>query len=410
MAQLKQMINKNKFYIIGTLILFLFLFYCSTKLCMNVAPDEYMRYDIPLFIYNHSYLPKGDEKEILNAIWGFSYGFTPYLPSIISFFFMKIASIFTTTPVHLLIAARLTSVLAGALTFFVCCKIGEEIFNHQMTIYLFAIFVSLLPQFMYLSLYLNNDSFSIFAIALIVYGWIKGIKTNWNCKWCIFLGVAIGICAIAIAALVVGGWFFIRNAMIHNGDFLGMNSMYDCGEKYAMPGYQLSQRDTYQNQGISVFSMIFDTNWIITTIKSFICTTGYMQYMISGKRFYLYLIIILFGMIMMLIALKRKYQFKFKFENYFIICLILCVLIPIILSIKYSYSIDYQPQGRYIMSILIPIALFMSIGYEYFSEFIENKIQIKARYIELSMIGIYILLFVICYSSYIAVCFGSTII
>lgn len=93
MAQLKQMINKNKFYIIGTLILFLFLFYCSTKLCMNVAPDEYMRYDIPLFIYNHSYLPKGDEKEILNAIWGFSYGFTPYLPSIISFFFMKIASI-----------------------------------------------------------------------------------------------------------------------------------------------------------------------------------------------------------------------------------------------------------------------------------------------------------------------------
>ena len=97
---------------------------------------------------------------------------------------------------------------------------------------------------------------------------------------------------IAIAALVVGGWFFIRNAMIHNGDFLGMNSMYDCGEKYAMPGYQLSQRDTYQNQGISVFSMIFDTNWIITTIKSFICTTGYMQYMISGKRFYLYLIII----------------------------------------------------------------------------------------------------------------------
>ena len=46
MAQLKQMINKNKFYIIGTLILFLFLFYCSTKLCMNVAPDEYMRYDM----------------------------------------------------------------------------------------------------------------------------------------------------------------------------------------------------------------------------------------------------------------------------------------------------------------------------------------------------------------------------
>ena len=67
-----------------------------------------------------------------------------------------------------------------------------------------------------------------------------------------------------------------------------MNSMYDCGEKYAMPGYQLSQRDTYQNQEISVFSMIFDTNWIITTIKSFICTTGYMQYMISGNILFIF--------------------------------------------------------------------------------------------------------------------------
>ena len=58
MKKLKQCINQNKNYILGTIVLFLFLFYCSTKLCMNVAPDEYMRYDIPLFIYHHSYLPQ----------------------------------------------------------------------------------------------------------------------------------------------------------------------------------------------------------------------------------------------------------------------------------------------------------------------------------------------------------------
>ena len=447
MKKLKQCINQNKNYILGTIVLFLFLFYCSTKLCMNVAPDEYMRYDIPLFIYHHSYLPQGNEKEILNAIWGFSYGFTPYLPSLISVFFMKIASIFTTNTVHLLIAARLTSVFAGALTFFVCCKIGEEIFNHRLTIYLFSIFVSLLPQFMYLSLYLNNDSFSIFTTALIVYGWIKGIKTNWHYKWCIFLGISIGLCAltyynaygfilcsiiiyfvscykkkidlktflkkgmlIAIFAFIVAGWFFIRNAMIHNGDFLGMNSMYACGEKYAKQGYQLSQRSTYQNQGISLFSMIFGTDWLMTTIKSFICATGYMQNIISGKRFYLYLMIILLGIIMMVIALKRKCQLRFKFENYFVISLILCILIPFILSIKYSYSIDYQPQGRYVMSILIPIALFMSVGYEYLSKLIEDKYKIKMKYSELAMIIIYILLFIICYISYVVVCFGDIII
>ena len=47
MKKLKQCINQNKNYILKTIVLFLFLFYCSTKLCMNVAPDEYMRYDIP---------------------------------------------------------------------------------------------------------------------------------------------------------------------------------------------------------------------------------------------------------------------------------------------------------------------------------------------------------------------------
>ena len=362
--------------------------------------------------------------------------------------FMKVASIFTMDKFSLVVAARLVSTVSMTLSIYFVIKIADKLFKDK-EIYkiLFVVFIAFQPITAFLASYINNDSTAVLATTMIIYLWILGLESNWKTKHCVLLGLAIGFCAltyynaygyilcsiilclvsvtsnkmkakdvwqkiliVGLIAITFAGWWFVRNAILYNGDFLGMNSMYDCGEKYAMPGYQLSQRDTYQNQGISVFSMIFDTNWIITTIKSFICTTGYMQYMISGKRFCLYLIIILFGMIMMLIALKRKYQFKFKFENYFIICLILCVLIPIILSIKYSYSIDYQPQGRYIMSILIPIALFMSIGYEYFSEFIENKIQIKSRYIELSMIGIYILLFVICYSSYIAVCFGSTII
>lgn len=143
--------------------------------------------------------------------------------------------------------------------------------------------------------------------------------------------------------------------------------------------------------------MIFGTDWLMTTIKSFICATGYMQNIISGKRFYLYLMIILLGIIMMVIALKRKCQLRFKFENYFVISLILCILIPFILSIKYSYSIDYQPQGRYVMSILIPIALFMSVGYEYLSKLIEDKYKIKMKYSELAMITFifYYLLYVI---------------
>ncbi|RHM59411.1 MULTISPECIES: glycosyltransferase family 39 protein [Coprobacillaceae] len=438
---MKNNIKNNKGYLIGTILIFILMFICSTRLVMSQAPDEYMRYSIPQYIVNHGTLPNGNEKEILNAIWGFSYGFTPYLPSLISVLFMKIVMLFTHNASYLLVAARLTSVLAGSITFFICCKIGEEIFNKKITIYLFSIIVTLLPQFFYLSLYLNNDSFSVMTTALIVYAWIKGIKTNWQYFYCVFLGVSIGLCAltyynaygfilcsifvyciscyqagfdlktffvrgmiIALSAFIIGGWFFIRNAMIHHGDFLGMNSMYECGEKYAQDGYQLSKRMTYEHQGIGVVSMLLHTNWFIDTAKSFVCASGYMKYIISNILFVGYVLLSILGLGSTVIGLKNNYQLKFKLKPYFIICLILCMLIPIVLSIKYSYSIDYQPQGRYIMSILVPLALFISIGYEYIANVLETKNFIKYNYSILTIIIAYIIFFGLCYEKYIRLC------
>lgn len=445
MVRLKLMINKNSGFIFGTVLMFLLLFYCSTKLAMNFAPDEYMRYDVPLFIFNHSHLPNGNEKEIINSIWGFSYGFTPYLPSIISVLFIKIVSLFSSNSIHLLIAARQTSVLAGALTFFICCKIGEEIFHSKKIIYLFAIIVSLLPQFVFVSSYLNNDAFSIFTTALILYAWIRGIKSQWNYKWCVFLGISIGLCAltyynaygfilcsiiiycissyklnfsfkeflikgfvIAFSAFIVGGWFFIRNAIIHNGDFLGMNSMYECGEKYAQEGYQLSKRNTYQNLGYSVFSIVLSKSWILSTAKSFVCTTGYSQYILSQFEFLGYVIYILMGLVMFVVSIKNRKVTNMKFDRYIYICLLLCVIIPIILSIKYSYSIDYQPQGRYILSALLPISLFSCIGFEYIGDLINDKI--KSSIFTSILIGIYIMMFIICFIKYFMPCFINPII
>lgn len=61
---------------------------------MDAAPDEHMRYDIPKYIFEHEELPNGDEVEIRNYGYGISYGYTPYLSSLVSVVFMKIASLF----------------------------------------------------------------------------------------------------------------------------------------------------------------------------------------------------------------------------------------------------------------------------------------------------------------------------
>ena len=80
------------------------------------------------------------------------------------------------------------------------------------------------------------------------------------------------------------------------------------------------------------------------------------------------------------------------------------MLIPIVLSIKYSYSIDYQPQGRYIMSMLVPLALLISIGYEYLANVLETKNLLKYHYSILTIIIAYIVFFVLCYEKYIRLC------
>ena len=74
-----------------------------------------------------------------------------------------------------------------------------------------------------------------------------------------------------------------------------MNSMYDCKENMQCQVINYHKETLIKIKKISVFSMIFDTNWIITTIKVLFVPQIYAIYD-YGKHF-IYLIIILFGMI-----------------------------------------------------------------------------------------------------------------
>lgn len=431
--------NKSKYAI--ALFIFILLFFLSAHLSINFFPDERMRYDLPKYILEHGILPVGDEMEIIDPIWGFSYGFTPYLPSLISVVFMKVASLFTTDASILLLAARMTSIISGVLTYLVCYSIGEEIFSSKKIIYLFSLLVAFLPQFIFLSSYINNDAFSVFTTSLILLMWIKGVKSNWSYKICVLLGISLGLCALTyynaygfilcsifvyciscykakftfkdfllkgivifLSAFVVAGWFFIRNFIIHDGDFLGMTSMYECGEKYAMDGYQMSKRHTYQVMGLR--HPLLQPGWIVMTMQSFFCATGYMEHLISYPLLAIYVIILFIGFVFGIY--KRKTEL-FKIDNYFLICLLLCMIIPILLSAHYSYSIDYQAQGRYIMSMLLPLMLIVSMGYNYLDGIMNGKILNKIS-ISCVIVFTYILLFIYCLITYFMPYFTNIII
>ena len=42
--------------------------------------------------------------------------------------------------------------------------------------------------------------------------------------------------------------------------------------------------------------------------------------------------------------------------------MIFCMIMPFILSLYYSYATDYQPQGRYILPMLLPFAYYCVRG------------------------------------------------
>lgn len=387
--------------VIIVLSAFFVYFFWALQLPVQQAPDEAMRFYVPKYIFATGSLPRGDDPRVIDDIWGFSYAFTPYGSSLLSVCFMKITYLFCQSGTALYIASRMTSVFSGAGTLIFCLKTGRLAFKKPITRWTYAILVGFLPQFVFLSSYLNNDSFAVFTSSAIFYYWLKGLKDGWNVRSCVGLGIWLGFCALSYynaygyilcsmvvffysvlrrengkkenwkflitrgglifaIAFAVAGWFFIRNFILYQGDFLGMDAMYACGELHGMEQYRFSNRMTFQRQSVSIFYMLLHTNWVSKTLFSFFAVFGYADIYI-GKIFY----IVYTGLTAVGVCMGMRAVFLAKKEKYNKLILangLLAMLIPVVLSLYYSYACDYQAQGRYIMPGLPVIMFFLTIG------------------------------------------------
>ena len=434
-----EQLREKKNYLIEAVtvfVAFLIYFGLSCALPMEQAPDESMRYMIPEFIYRYHRLPVGTEQAVRDGAWGFSYAFTPYLPSIVGAGLMRMAAFFTENTKVLLTACRFVSVAAATGTVWLGFRIGRRLFEEEKRRFLFVVCIAFLPQFAFLASYLNNDAFAVFTAMLIFHAWLYGRETHWNYKSCLLLSAAIGLCAltyynaygwilcsiifffgsvwqdkdiedkwkhaikrgcvIAIMALSIAGWFFVRNAVLYNGDFLGMQTMYAEGELHAAEGYKPSQRLLYAKAGLPVWSMLLDTEWIKDTAESFFAVFGYTSIYTYHIIYMLYYIFVIAGILFFIYGMIRRREKQPDFLLY--VCCVLCLLIPLVLSIRYSYAIDYQAQGRYLMSGLPAMAFFISRGYG----LAFNSPQGKRGWLPVAASAVWLALF--------AIVFGTTMI
>lgn len=428
-------------------ITILFIVFCffnisilATIQPINCGPDEKMKMDICKYIAEYGRLPHGGDKQVLDSSWGISYGFTPILSYMIAGVFIKITSFFTQDLHSYYVAARMVSVICYLIFIFFVIKIGKKLFSNKMYKWLFIIFNTILPQVGFIGSYINNDSLALMCIAIIIYSWINGMENNWKIKNCIHLAIGLGLCALSYynaygyiltsvilfviseiinkvkfkeiikkgmlifaISFLLCGWWFIRSAIIYNGDFLGLKTTNEYSDKYAIDEFKASKRLTPQKEGISLLTMLIERRWLAETVKSFIGVFGNMDIYIST---YIYIIMILIWSIGILGYILYFYKSKKlkKDKNKFILEIFFCVniIISLGLSLYYSYSSDFQPQGRYIMPMLVPFIYIVTCGYKFiFNKFIK---KIKIRYALFSLlISILILVFSISIGSLISI-------
>ncbi|WP_343249726.1 hypothetical protein [Diplocloster hominis] len=407
----KRKLRTDLLFIAGAALFFMIWAWQWNRFDLGLdGPDEWMRFDIIRYLTEHWELPRGDNPAIINPIWGFSYAFHPYIPHIISALFIRLVRFFT-EDIHILVfTARLASVLFGAGTVWMSIKIAGKLLKDRADQWIFVFFITFLPQMVYLNAYVNCESMAIFSTAVLIYAWLRGMESRWDLKACVILGTGLALCALSyvtaygflvcsflffclsillcqdrkwdfktlfqkggvvlLVFLLLAGWWFIRNAVLYQGDFLGIRSRDLCGEIHAQDFFKPSLHPTYKKDGLSflqgVRAMCAGLGWHRDTFKSFIGAFYDTSVRLPQFLYNVYKILFAAGILGCLLSFRELFSVRkdgrWRERGIFHWTLVLAVIIPNFLNLYASYAVDYQPQGRYSMPMLLPFLYFMTFG------------------------------------------------
>ncbi len=377
-------------------------------------PDEFNRYLIPQYIAEHGTLPNGFEEAIRIPAYGFSYAFQPILPYMVQGYSMRLAGFFTQDPDFLFYTARMVDFAFGLVMAVFLLLLSRKWFRCRALQWLFCFLTMFIPQSLFLHTYVNTDSCCMMSIAVMLYGLTCCLQDHFRYRSCLIMSMGIILCALSyynaygfilscillftahffslqagrpcldwkpflkkgmfISAIVLLGigWWFIRSYILYDGDILGLRTRNLCSELYGNEDMKAETRITYQSMGYTLVSMLFRSDFLVLSLNSFICMYGPMVVTTALwiYRFYKFLFLVgLMGSILPLSRFARipegiVFPGRPALNRFFHGNMAVCMLIPFVLSIIYSYGTDYQPQGRYLMPILIPLCYYCVRGLE----------------------------------------------
>lgn len=417
-------LEKHKKAIILLLLFFMLYFMWSIIIPYDRAPDENSRYKLVEYLFSNSRLPVGDIPKLSTCnTYGVSYAFRPYTPMIVSALFMKIASFLGIGASGLIYVARLVSVITGTLTVAFLILISKELnFKYK---YLLPCIMGLIPQFAFISAYVNMDSYATLSTAVIIYAWIKGIKTRWDRYSTGMLALGITICLgsyynaypyliisaaiflishikyykekkskkiltsllvksiiIIAIALVFAGWYFVFN-YVNYGEFLGTAATEKIMNKYSsyICRPDVRRANTYYGRGYSLLYMLMADYWVRLTLLSLIGMFDYMSLVCPDAIYVFYIGFLMIGFF----GKMRKTYIEPKIKA-LDIAYIFAMLGVTALSLLYSYTEDYQPQGRYLYPAMVPFMIFIVEGLHHYLEGFGKKCRYEKYVVWLLLI------------------------
>ena len=136
----------------------------------------------------------------------------------------------------------------------------------------------------------------------------KPVKERWKEMIQKGLFILVIVCVIAL-------WWFIRNAILYGGDFLGRQASSASAELYARYQYKPSTQQDLPEKGGSMLHMIFykpsflEHDWLVTVLYSFVGAFGYNKIYLSTMIIVPYLCCLLVGLILMRNCCQRDFFF-----------------------------------------------------------------------------------------------------
>lgn len=384
------------------------LFYCWNVLRLGLGiydggPDELVRVLVPQCIIQGDLIPSGYDECSIYSVGYYSYAFYPQmLGAYVSAFFMKLTQIFGLNANYIFVSGRLASVLFGLVAVYAFGKAVGIIFEGNVAKKWYQCFSMLVlgfwPQFAFLSSYINNDIVALAGVSILYWALISGLKNRWNYGNSLLLAAGLIICILGyldsygfvlmgiivylvsvclqqasvdknkfkmviltagIVAVVVLPFFILNYVRYH--DFTGASVFSERAQQWARENgkYPMIPWDKGLRE-LLFGDIIYNDGFLQLTLTSFIGYLGHMAIPMPfiGVVFYSFFVLLGFGMAIPEVVNRGR--------NISVILLSLTSIvgsgITIFLHVYRTLKVDYQPQGRYIIAILIPLLLIVCVG------------------------------------------------